>query len=109
MRENSLAARASPKTPLGGLQHSPDPLAGGEGRAAPSPRTPPLLSVRCALDFASVQKILAMALAVPPVAIQNPSAKSFKSSAYNNVKQAVGGRPPRYAPPLSSLRGRRSV
>ena len=31
MRENPLAAEALPRNPLGSLQRSPDPLAGGMG------------------------------------------------------------------------------
>jgi len=33
MQENRLAAGAQTRTPLGSLQRSPDPLAGGEGAA----------------------------------------------------------------------------
>jgi len=40
---NSIAAGALPQIPLGSLQLSPDPLAGGEGLTAPTPRTHPAL------------------------------------------------------------------
>ena len=39
--QKSICAGAPPWTPLGRLQHSHRPLAGGEWLAAPSPRTPP--------------------------------------------------------------------
>ena len=42
--QNAFAVGAPPRTPLGSLQRSPRPLAGGEGAAAPSPRTLPPLS-----------------------------------------------------------------
>ena len=47
MRYNDLvvrgvvADRTSPRTQLGSLQRSPDPIAGGEMAGCPSPRTPP--------------------------------------------------------------------
>jgi len=37
----SISDGASPRTPLGGLQCSPDPELVGRGLAAPSPRTHP--------------------------------------------------------------------
>ena len=50
MQEKLSAAGASPRTPLGSLQRSPDTLAGGEGDWLPPLQLPPAVSP---LDLAS--------------------------------------------------------
>jgi len=42
MQERLSAAGALPRTPLGSLQRSPDPIAGGRETGCPSPTTPPV-------------------------------------------------------------------
>jgi len=59
-----LAAGPPPQTPLGSLQRSPDPLADGEVAGYSIPKNPTPLSAMRASDFeASIEKILAMAIA----------------------------------------------
>ena len=59
-----------PRPRWGSLQHSPEPLAGGDGAGCPSPRTPPSLSaLRAGRSFLRLGKkiILATALSSVPV------------------------------------------